>query len=549
MNTTTIRPMHATMMDVPLSTQLILAHGARLHGASRVANWVDGHFQPTHFAEVARRVEALASALAALGVRPNARVATFCWNTQAHLECYLAVPSMGAVLHTLNVRLFPEQILGIMNHAEDDVLVIDASLLPTLREVLPRVPTLRHVIVIGDHAADVVTTDAQVHEYETLVATHGGAFDWPLLRERDAAVVCYTTGTTGAPKGVVYSHRTIYLHTLGTLGVDTFAISQADRILLLPSMFHANAWGLPYSAWMAGADLLMPGPDLKSASIRRMIEQERPTYTAVVPTLINDLLQADREAPLDMSSFRVIVSGGSVVSPALIRAVRERWGVPVLQGWGMTETSPMCCLSIPPRGTPVEDEPAWRTKSGRPVPGMFVRLVGDDGRPVANDGHTVGELQLRGPWVTGAYHQNASPESFTTDGWLRTGDVGTIDPRGYVQITDRSKDVIKSGGEWVSSVDLENQISFHPAVFEAAVIGVPDPRWEERPLAVVVRRPGEPVSAPELRAFLEERVARFWLPERWAFTDALPKTSVGKIDKKELRRQFGEGKLSIETTK
>jgi fatty-acyl-CoA synthase len=546
MNTTATRTMHATMMDVPLSTQLILAHGAGLHGASRVANWVDGRFQPTHFAEVARRVEALASALAALEVGPNARVATFCWNTQAHLECYLAVPSMGAVLHTLNVRLFPEQILGIMNHAEDEVVVIDASLLPTLREVLPRVPTLRHVIVIGDAATDAVTTGARVHDYETLVATHGRAFDWPLLGERDAAVVCYTTGTTGAPKGVVYSHRTIYLHTLGTLGVDTFAISQADRILLLPSMFHANAWGLPYSAWMAGADLLMPGPDLKPASIRRMIEQERPTYTAVVPTLINDLLQADRETPLDMSSFRVIVSGGSVVSPALIRAVRERWGVPVLQGWGMTETSPMCCLSIPPRGTPVADEPAWRTKSGRPVPGMFVRLADDDGRPVANDGHTVGELQLRGPWVTGAYYRNASPESFTPDGWLRTGDVGTIDPRGYVQITDRSKDVIKSGGEWVSSVDLENQISFHPAVFEAAVIGVPDPRWEERPLAVVVRRPGERVSAPELRAFLEGRVARFWLPERWAFIEAMPKTSVGKVDKKELRRQFGEGKLSIE---
>ena len=548
---TTPRPMHATMMDVPLSTQLILAHGRRLHAGSRVANWRDGRFVATSFEDVARRVESLAGALAGLGVRHNTRVATFCWNTQAHLECYLAVPSMGAVLHTLNVRLFPEQILGIMNHAEDEVLVIDASLLPTLREVLPRVPTLRHVLVVGaaEAAVDVGAPQAQVHGYEKLLGQHPDRFEWPRLAERDAAVVCYTTGTTGAPKGVVYSHRTIYLHTLGTLGVDTFAISQSDRILLLPSMFHANAWGLPYSAWMAGADLLMPGPDLKPPSIRRMIEQERPTFTAVVPTLINDLLQADRESPLDMTSFRVIVSGGSVVSPALIRAVRERWNVPVLQGWGMTETSPMCCLSIPPRGTPVAEEPAWRTRSGRPVPGMFVRLVGDDGRPLPNDGRTVGELQLRGPWVTGAYHLRASPESFTDDGWLRTGDVGTIDPQGYVQITDRSKDVIKSGGEWVSSVDLENQIAYHPGVFEAAVIGVPDPRWEERPLAVVVRRPGERVSAPELCRFLQERVARFWLPERWAFVEELPKTSVGKIDKKELRRQFGDGSIPIETVK
>jgi fatty-acyl-CoA synthase len=402
------------------------------------------------------------------------------------------------------------------------------------------------VIVIGDVDGTPVA-GAHVHDYETLLATHGGRVEWPPLQERDAAVVCYTTGTTGAPKGVVYSHRTVYLHTLATLGVDTFAISQADRVLLLPSMFHANAWGLPYSAWLAGADLLLPGPDLKSASIRRMIEQERPTFTALVPTLINDLLQADRESPLDMSSFRVLVSGGSAVSPALIGTVRERWGVPVLQGWGMTETSPMCCLSVPPRGTPVTEEPAWRTKSGRPVPGMFVRLVGDDGAALPNDGHTVGELQLRGPWVTGGYHRNASPESITADGWLRTGDVGTIDPHGYVQITDRSKDVIKSGGEWVSSVDLENQISSHPAVFEAAVIGVPDPRWEERPLAVVVRRPGAPVTALELRAHLESRVARFWLPERWAFAEELPKTSVGKIDKRELRRRFGEGRIAVET--
>jgi fatty-acyl-CoA synthase len=540
--------MQATMMDVALSTQLILAHGSRIHAGSRVASFIDGAFQSSLFENVAQRAAALANGLQALGIGRGDRVATLCWNTQPHLEVYLAVPSMGAVLHTVNVRLHADQIAGIMAHAGDKALIIDHSLLETLARVIERVPTLQHVIVVGGPAPEHIGS-ARGIDYAALVASHAGQHDWPDLDERDAAVVCYTSGTTGEPKGVVYSHRSIYLHSLATLGTDTFGICQADRILLLPSMFHANAWGLPYSAWLAGSDLLLPGPDLKMSSVRRMVELERPTFTAVVPTLINDLLQADREQPIDMRCFRVIVSGGSAVSPALIRSVRERWGVPVLQGWGMTETSPLCCLSIPPRGATVEEEDVWRTKSGRPVPGMFVRLVDDTGAPRPQDGVTVGELQLRGPWVTGGYYRNASPESFTADGWLRTGDVGTIDGRGYVQITDRSKDVIKSGGEWVSSVDLENQISLHPAVFDSAVIGVPDPRWEERPLAIVVARPGCEISAAALRDFLQSRVARFWLPERWAFVEALPKTSVGKIDKKELRRRFGEGALHVEILK
>jgi fatty-acyl-CoA synthase len=380
-----------------------------------------------------------------------------------------------------------------------------------------------------------------------LAAERGRAFTWPDLDENSAAAACYTSGTTGDPKGIVYSHRSIFLHTLATLGVDAFAVSQHDRILLLPSMFHANAWGLPYSAWFAGADLVLPGPHLKSDTIRRMIREMRPTFTALVPTLINDLLEADRRDRVDMSSFRVLISGGSAVSPALIRTVRERWGIPVLQGWGMTETSPMCCLSVPPRDVTPEDAPLWRAKSGRPVPGMEVRLVDDSGEPVANDGVRVGNLQLRGPWVTGRYHRDASPDSFTADGWLRTGDVGTIDAQGYVQITDRSKDVIKSGGEWVSSVDLENQLAAHPSVLEAAVIGVPDPRWEERPLALVVVRENATVTPQVLQSFLRDRVARFWVPEYWAFVSALPKTSVGKVDKKELRRQHATGGFDVRT--
>jgi len=535
------------MMPMPLSTQMILRHGTRLHAASRVSTFDGEAFATRTFAEIAERAQALAAALAALGVCRNDRVATFCWNHAAHLEAYLAVPAMGAVLHTLNVRLYPQQIAQIARHAADRVLIVDGSLWDGIAPALRDVTSFQHVIVIGagTHAR---APGVAVHDYETLLAAEPGrAFAWPDLDENSAAVACYTSGTTGDPKGIVYSHRSIFLHTLATLGVDAFAVSQHDRILLLPSMFHANAWGLPFSAWFAGADLILPGPHLKADAIRRMIREFRPTFTAVVPTLINDLLEADRRDPVDMSSFRVLVSGGSAVSPALIRTVRERWNIPVLQGWGMTETSPMCCLSVPPRDVTAEDAPLWRAKSGRPVPGMEVRLVDDAGEPVAHDGAHVGNLQLRGPWVTGRYHRDASPDSFTADGWLRTGDVGTIDAHGYVQITDRSKDVIKSGGEWVSSVDLENQLAAHPAVLEVAVIGVPDPRWEERPLALVVVREDETVTPHELQSFLRDRVARFWVPEFWAFATELPKTSVGKIDKKELRRLHAAGSFDVRT--
>ncbi len=541
---TTLLPMDSTMMNLPLSTQMILRHGARLHGNSRIATYDGRNFASCRFEQVAMRVEALATALTALGVRRGARVATYCWNHQAHLEAYLAVPSMGAILHTLNVRLFAEQILGIMRHAEDQVLIVDAALMPALAPHLGQIPTLRQIIVV-DGPAPAMGSGCPIVEYEALIAAHQGPHAWPELDEREAAVACYTSGTTGDPKGIVYSHRSIFLHTLATLGRDAFGIGQDDRILLLPPMFHANAWGLPYSAWLAGADLLLPGPHLKPSEIRDMIRRERPTFTALVPTLINDLLQSDRDDAIDLSCFRVILSGGSAVSPGLIGAVRDRWGVPVLQGWGMTETSPMCCLSQPPRGATPDEDLAWRSRSGRPVPGMEVRLVDEAGLPVPNDGMTIGELQLRGPWVTGSYYCNESPGSYSADGWLRTGDVGSIDPLGYVQITDRSKDVIKSGGEWVSSVDLENRLSLHPAVHEAAVIGVPDARWEERPLALIVARPGCAVDPAELRRFLGDQVARFWLPEYWALVDELPRTSVGKIDKKELRRRHAEGAIVV----
>ena len=534
--------MKSTMMDLPLSTQMILRHGARIHGDSRVGTFDGSAFHFSSFTQVAARATALASALAALGIQRGERVASYCWNHQAHLEAYLAVPAMGAILHTLNVRLLTEQVAAIMAHAQDRALIVDAALWPQIRPALGRVPGLQHVIVVNADAAQAIDTatpaGVAIHQYETLIAAAPAGFQWPVLEERDAAVVCYTSGTTGDPKGVVYSHRSIFLHTLGTLGHDTFGICQADRILLLPSMFHANAWGLPFSAWLAGSDLLLPGPHTKPGHIRAMIDLEKPTFTAVVPTLINDLLQADRAEPLDMGSFRVIVSGGSRVSPALIDAVRERWGVPVLQGWGMTETSPLCCLSIPPRDCMPEAEARWRAMSGRPVPGMEVRIVDPAGCPLPNDGATVGELQLHGPWVTGSYHEDGSPESFTQDGWLRTGDVGSIDCRGYVRITDRTKDLIKSGGEWISSVELENIAVGCPGIAEAGAIGIPHPKWDERPVLIAVKKPGAEVDEATVKAYLAERIVKWWMPDRVLFVDELPHTGTGKIQKVALRQQF-----------
>jgi fatty-acyl-CoA synthase len=500
-------------------------------------------FSDAPFAAVADRAGRLAAALKAIGIRQGERVATLCWNHQPHLEAYLAVPAMGAVLHTLNLRLFAEQLGYIMNDAGDAALIVDGSLLPLIRDVLPSIPSLRAVIVVGQPDGETGFAGA-VHHYEALIAAYSPLTDWPELDETSAAAACYTSGTTGHPKGVVYSHRTIVLHTMASLGADTFAISQADRILLLPPMFHANAWGLPFSAWFAGADLLMPGPHLQPAKVRRMIEAKRPTFTATVPTLVGDLLRANREAPLDLASFRLIVVGGSAVAPALIDEVRAVWGVPVLQGWGMTETSPLCALSIPPRDAAPDQETHWRSASGRPVPGVEVRIVGEDLAPRPHDGVSVGALELRGPWIAAGYHGIASADVLSPDGWLRTGDVGTIDARGYVRITDRLKDLIKSGGEWISSIELENLLQAHPGIAEAAVIPVPDPRWEERPLAIVVFA-GEPVPPAELRAHLADHVARFWLPEYWASASELPRTGVGKVDKKVLREQVADGRVMI----
>ena len=536
-------PMNATMMHMPMSVQLIMEHGAAVFPDSRIGTFDGDSVSWVSYASIADNAHRLAGALKRLGVQPGDRVGTFSWNNTAHMEAYLAIPSMGAVMHTVNIRLSPEQIAYVINHAEDRVLILDGSLAELFHPVLPLLETVEHILVVGDATVD--TGDIAASSYETSLAEQDGSYDWPELDETAAAAVCYTSGTTGNPKGVVYSHRTTFVHSMASRATDTFGINERDRILLLPPMFHANSWGLPYSGWMSGSDFIMPGPHLQFEGIKRMIRSEQPTFTAMVPTILGDLLRASREQDLDMSSFRMLVCGGSAVPAAMIDAAREQWGVPVLQGWGMTETSPLCCLSHPPRQPGPEGETPWRVKSGRPVPAMQVRVVDEQGQPLPHDGESVGELQLRGPWLTGSYHAGAGEDSFTDDGWLKTGDVGHIDAKHYVQLTDRTKDVIKSGGEWISSVDLENALVAHPGVAEAAVIATDDERWQERPLAIVVREGDADVA--DLRAFLNGRVAKFWIPDYWVFTDEIAKTSVGKIDKRTLRAIHESGGFDVET--
>ncbi|MDH3294841.1 MAG: long-chain-fatty-acid--CoA ligase, partial [Acidimicrobiia bacterium] len=362
--------------------------------------------------------------------------------------------------------------------------------------------------------------------------------------ERSAAAMCYTSGTTGNPKGVAYSHRSTYLHSFGVMASDALALSVRDRILVIVPMFHANAWGMPYAGWATGSDLVLPQQYLQAGPLAEVIEATRPTYSGAVPTILNDLLQNRPDA--DLSSLREIVCGGSAVPASLIKGYDDTFGVPVVQGWGMTETSPLAAVARVPPGTDPADAMNWRARTGRAMAGVEIRICDDDGNPLPWDGSSQGEIEIRGPWITGSYYRTDDADKFH-DGWLRTGDVGSMEPNGFVQISDRAKDVIKSGGEWISSVDLENELMGHPDVVEAAVVGVPDDRWDERPLACIVVAEGRSVEPAELAAFLESKVARWWLPERWSLVDEVPKTSVGKFDKKVLRQRYADGDLEIIT--
>ena len=526
------------MQDFPLTLTMLFRHGARIHASSQVVSYHADRVVRASFADVARRTEQLAAALQRLGIGAGDRVGTFCWNHQQNLEAYWAIPCMGAVNHTLNIRLFPEQLAYVINHAEDRIIIVDDILIPVLQKVVPALKTVERYLVIGNDDKSLPNSLS----YEALIAAEKPGFEWPELDERSAASMCYTSGTTGNPKGVAYTHRSTFIHTFAAGQGGTLGISENDRLLLIPPMFHANAWGLPYLGWMSGADLIMPGRFLQAEPLCRMIADERPTMTSGVPTILNDILRYSETHPVDLSSLRRLNCGGSAVPRALIQKYYDRFGIKVVQGWGMTETSPLAAIAMPPRGTPPEREVDYLSKTGRVVAGIEMRLAGGD-EILPWDGTSLGEIEVRGPWITGSYYGDDSGEKFH-DGWLRTGDVGTIDAMGFVQISDRAKDVIKSGGEWISSMDLEGQLMAHPDVVEAGVIGVPDDRWDERPLACVVLKRGSRVTIEDLREFLATRVAKWWVPERWAIVAEIPKTSVGKFDKKVLRARFREGALS-----
>jgi fatty-acyl-CoA synthase len=529
--------MQSTMQDFPLTTTSILRRGRDLFGSSQLVSFEGDSSRRADFSSVSERAERLAAALRRLGIGDGDRVGTLCWNNQEHQEAYLAVPAMGAVLHTLNLRLAPEQLAFVINHAEDRVIIVDGSLVPILARVRDQLQTVEKIVVTGSEDAGAL---GEVLRYEDLLAGEQPGFAWPELDERSAAAMCYTTGTTGDPKGVVYSHRSIYLHSLAEWGA--FGLTEGDRMLIIVPMFHVNAWGLPYTGWMIGADLLMPGRFLQAEPLCRFITQERPTFAAGVPTVFNDMLRRLDANPADVSSFRLVICGGAAVPRSLMEQFQDRHGVRIVQAWGMTETSPIGAVAYPPKDAKPEDELDWRSKTGRIAAGIELRIVGDEGGELPRDGRAVGEIEARGPWVAASYYRAEAPDKFH-DGWLKTGDVGTIDGKGFVQITDRSKDVIKSGGEWISSIDLETALMAHPDVMDAAVIGVPDERWQERPLAAVVVKAGSTATPDQLRDFLAGKVARWWLPERWAIVSEVPKTSVGKYDKKVLRAMYAGGRL------
>ncbi|WP_329563936.1 long-chain fatty acid--CoA ligase [Streptomyces uncialis] len=542
------------MQDVPLLISRILRHGATIYGSSQVITWT-GEAEPHRrsFAEVGERTAQLAHALRdELGVQDDDRVATLMWNNAEHVEAYFAVPSMGAVLHTLNLRLPPEQLVWVANHAADRVIIVNGSLLPLLVPLLPHLKTVEHVVVSGPGDRSALAGVAQrVHEYEELIAGRPADYDWPELDERQAAAMCYTSGTTGDPKGVAYSHRSVYLHSMQMNMAQSMGLTDADTSLVVVPQFHVNAWGLPHATFMTGVNLLMPDRFLQPGPLAEMIESERPTHAAAVPTIWQGLLAELTARPRDVSSLAQVTIGGAACPPALMEAF-DTLGMRVCHAWGMTETSPLGTTARPPAAAVGTDEEfAYRVTQGRFPSGVEARLRGPDGRTQPWDGASAGELEVRGPWIAAAYYGGPGGEpqrpadKFSEDGWLKTGDVGTISHDGFLTLTDRAKDVIKSGGEWISSVELENALMAHPEVVEAAVVAVPDDRWGERPLATVVLAEGATADFETLRVFLAGKVAKWQLPERWSLVAAVPKTSVGKFDKKVIRKQYADGGLDV----
>jgi acyl-CoA synthetase (AMP-forming)/AMP-acid ligase II len=542
--------MNGLMMDYPLTLDRILAHAARLYPRRRIISKLpDGSEHSYTFADAHVRIKRLANALVALGVEPGDRVGTFAFNTYQHIELYFGIPGAGAVCHTLNIRLPLDQLAYIINHAEDKVIFVDAPLLPLFEKLAGRIDSVKH-IVLFNAPADVQTQLPNVLQYETLLAAAEPEFAWRCTDENMAMGLCYTSGTTGNPKGALYSHRSMFLHTFGIVNAAAAGITPGDIVLPVVPQFHAMAWGLPYACLMNGAELVLPGAHLQPKPLAELIERHRVTFAAGVPTIWNALFQELKANPRNLSALRCLLVGGAAMPRSLIAGYELELGVNVLHAWGMTEISPLGSVSQlwgAQRALEPEARIALKAKQGYAVPGVEMRIVDDAGNTAPCDGITMGELQVRGPWISSAYFRVApAPESFTTDGWFRTGDVCTIDADGYMNITDRTKDLIKSGGEWISSVALENALMAHPQVLEAAVIAVPDEKWTERPLACVVVKPGAAAPSDEsLRAQLASEFAKFQIPERFVLVEAIPKTSVGKIDKKLIRQMYAAGKLPV----
>ncbi|WP_434092904.1 long-chain fatty acid--CoA ligase [Pseudonocardia alni] len=537
------------MQDRPLTLPHVFHRAEQYFGHKEIVTATPaGTVRTTTVAEWAVRTRRLATVLDTLGVSADGRVGTFCWNTDRHLELYLAVPCTGRVLHTLNLRLFPDQLVYVADHAEDEVVFVERSLLGLFWPHVDRMTTVRHVVVIDDGAPTEIPDDPRIRLYEELLAeAEPFAGRFVVSDENTAAAMCYTSGTTGNPKGVVYSHRSTLLHSLATLFADGVGLCERDVVLPVVPMFHANAWGLPYGCLLAGTSLVLPGPGMTPDAVLTLIQDHRVTVAAGVPTIWMGLLPKLGE--YNCSSLRILLCGGSAVPKSMSEGFRAAIGLPVLQGWGMTETSPVATLGVlrsQHDDLSDDDKATVRALQGPPVPLVDLRIADPEtGAEQPWDGTTSGEVQVAGPWIASEYYRGeGGGTQFTSDGWLRTGDVAVVDGSGYVKLVDRTKDLVKSGGEWISSVELENEIMAHPKVAEAAVIAIPHERWVERPMACVVVKDGETLTADELIAFLTDRVAKWWLPDAVEFIDEVPKTSVGKFSKKTLREKFEGYSLS-----
>ena len=534
--------MRGLMQDWPLTVDRILEHAANWHtGREVVTRSLEGPIVRTTYGEIYQRARRLSSALLALGVRPGDRVATMAWNSARHFEAWYAVMGIGAVCHTLNPRLFADQLCYIIGHAADKVLIVDATFLPILAEHRSRMTSVEHVIVLGEEDRVRATGFEGALASETLIETHAPDAVWGGFDEETACGLCYTSGTTGNPKGVLYSHRSNFLHTLVTLQTDVMGLSVRDTVLAVVPMFHANAWGLTFSCPAVGAKLIMPGQKLDGASVFELLETEQVTMSAAVPTVWQMLLAHLRETKARPSTLKRVVIGGSAVPEAILRAFHDDYGVEVIHAWGMTETSPLGTLAtMSPEiaALPFEEQVPHRLKQGRPPVGVELKLTDDSGAPRPRDGESFGRLKIKGPFIAGEYFKGEGGEILDEEGFFDTGDVATIDPAGYMQITDRAKDVIKSGGEWISSIDIENIAAGHPKAFMAAVIGVPHPKWDERPLLLVKLKQGEAAQPDEFLRFLDGKIARWWMPDAVEFVDDIPLGATGKIDKKLIRQRY-----------